>query len=176
MSLNDPMTRTPVSSKSPGSSIGTRGIRMSLLRFNKGSFKRFAQQLPNDANWIVSVIAERFTAYVREEFLSGQVLRERSISERAMATKSGRQVRTRSTKESTRFYKLKKGYFVIRPGSGIVGRLNYLAGKRFEGGERPFIRPAWRRFAQRREHLKIAEELMKRVLERENRKARGVEA
>jgi len=156
-------------------------MSMSLTRLNKGALKKFAVRMPRQANFIVSKIAARFAEFVRDQYLSGQVLRERSQTERARSTKAGRTARTRSTKESTRFFKIGGGHlsgagaerrtirFGVRPGSRIRGRLNYLLGKRFERGERPFMAPAWKEFRRRKTHMQIARGYMDRFIREENR-------
>lgn len=158
-------------------------IRMSLSRVNKGALKRFAERMPKQANFIVSKIASRFAGFVREQYLSGQVLRERTQSERARSARPGKPVRTRSTRESTRFFKIGTGHtrgvgsargairFGVRPGSRIRGRLNYLM--RFERGERPFMEPAYKDFRRRKMHTQIAKGYMDRFIREENRRGSG---
>lgn len=160
-------------------------MRMSITRYNKGALKAFAEKQPRYATYIVSMIAESLARFVRAHYLSGQVLRERSLTERARGTKAGRAVRTRSTKESTRFFKIGRGHtrgagssrnqvqFAVRPGSGIRGRLNYLY--RFERGKGPgpFMQPAAKEFRRRGIPKQIATGLMDRFVRAENRKSSG---
>jgi hypothetical protein len=160
-------------------------IRMSLRRVNKGALGKFADKHPRQANYIVSVIADRLAEFIRITRLSGQVLRERSFAERAQRTRPGRPVRTRSTKESTRFFKMGRGHtrgagsarnkiqFGVRPGSGIRGRLNYLM--RFERGDPPgpFMEPAFKDFRRRGIPKQIATGLMDRFIRAENRRSSG---
>jgi hypothetical protein len=162
-------------------------MRLDLKRFNKGSMKEFAMRMPRQANFIVSKIAVQLAEFIRNQYLSGQVLRERSSAERAKDSwfrRKGHELRTRSTKESTRFFKMAMGKrrgtpeqysasFGVRPGSRIKGRLNYLI--RFErgAGPGPFMHPAWEAFKSTKTHIKMAQGYMDRFIRAENRRSSG---
>jgi len=135
---------------------------VTLSRRKYGDLAKFASDVNlKMGNRILSILAAEFSEYVKRSKLSGQVL----------AVGSGK------TRESMGFYKLKRSKgptFVVRPGRGIDGRLNYLGGMsrgmmitpkkgewvyiRNEAGEitarvkaatvhaRPFMVPAWNEY------------------------------
>ena len=133
------------------------GITLSRRKY--GDLDKFAADVKvKMSSRILSIMAYEFSEYVKRSKLSGQVL----------------SVRTGKTRESMGFYKLKRSRsptFVIRPGRGVDGRLNYLGGMqrgmlitpkrgewvyiRDESGDitarvraatihaKPFMRPGW---------------------------------
>ena len=130
-----------------------------LARRKYGDLDKFADEVRTKMSArILNLVAEQFSDYVRRSKLSGQVLG----------------VRSGKTRESMGFYRLKRAKsptYVVRPGRGIDGRLNYLGGMsrgmliapkngewvyiRDENGKitarvksavvkpRPFMAPAW---------------------------------
>lgn len=132
---------------------------VTLARRKYGDLEKFADETRTKmSKRILNLMAEQFSNYVGQSKLSGQVL----------GVKSGK------TRDSMGFYQLKRANtptYVIRPGRGIAGRLNYLSGMsrgmvvapkrgdwvyiRDESGEitakvrsaivraRPFMQPAW---------------------------------
>ena len=88
----------------------------------------YRKALPRVAHHSIEQVSERYAAWVRERYLSGQVLG----------------VRTGATRRSVQAVMLRQGAIAVRPGAGIRGGLAYLA--RFESGERPFMEPALRTF------------------------------
>lgn len=90
-------------------------IGMTITQKGQGGLERFADvEAQKMANRITNLWAENFAEYVRVMELSGQVL----------------DVQTGETRESVGFFKFKgaKASYAVRPGAGISGHLNYLAG------------------------------------------------
>jgi hypothetical protein len=87
-----------------------------LVRRKYGDLDKFAKDTRTKMGArILNLIAEQYSDYVRRSKLSGQVLN----------------VRSGKTRESMGFYQLKRAKsptYVVRPGRGIDGRLNYLGG------------------------------------------------
>jgi hypothetical protein len=87
-----------------------------LARRKYGDLDKFAEDTRTKMGArILNLIAEQYSEYVKRSKLSGQVL----------------SARTGKTRESMGFYQLKRAKsptYVIRPGRGIDGRLNYLGG------------------------------------------------
>lgn len=87
-----------------------------LIRRKYGDLEKFAEDTRTKMGArILNLIAEQYADYVRRSKLSGQVLN----------------VRSGKTRESMGFYQLKRAKsptYVVRPGRGIDGRLNYLGG------------------------------------------------
>jgi hypothetical protein len=87
-----------------------------LARRKYGDLDKFADEVRTKMSArILNLMAEEFSDYVRRSKLSGQVL----------------SVRSGKTRESMGFYQMKKAKsptYVVRPGRGINGRLNYLGG------------------------------------------------
>lgn len=105
--------------------------------------------MPGIGNFIVNQISEDFAQFVRDNYLSGQVLG----------------VRTGETRESTRFFKSQPGVFGVRPGVGVRGSLNYL--NRFERGALPFMGPAYRAYTSSGEPERIGNRIMGAIIDRE---------
>jgi hypothetical protein len=91
-------------------------ISMTVQTKKYGDLGKFADnELLKMSARITSLWGESLANYIRENQLSGQVL----------------QVVTGETRASMGFYKLKKdkkATMVVRPGKGVKGHLNYLAG------------------------------------------------
>lgn len=87
-----------------------------LSRRKYGDLDKFTAEVKTKLGArILNLMAEQFSDYVKRSKLSGQVLNARSGK----------------TRDSMGFYQLKRGKgpaYVIRPGRGITGRLNYLGG------------------------------------------------
>ena len=87
-----------------------------LSRRKYGDLEKFTSEAKTKLSArILNPMADQFADYVKRSKLSGQVL----------GTRSGR------TRESMGFYQLKRGKgpaYVVRPGRGINGRLNYVGG------------------------------------------------
>lgn len=137
-------------------------IGITLERRKYGDLDKFADDVRTKMSArILNIISENFSEYIKRSKLSGQVLG----------------VRTGKTRESMGFYQLKRAKtptYVVRPGRGIDGRLNYLGGMsrgmlitprrgefiyiRDEAGRitakvraatvhaRPFMGPGWKEF------------------------------
>ncbi len=137
-------------------------IGVTLAKRKYGDLDKFASDVRTKMSArILNIMAAEFSEYVKRSKLSGQVL----------------SVRSGKTRESMGFYQLKRGKgpaYVIRPGRGISGRLNYLSGMssgmliapkrgewvyiRDEQGRitarvrsalvkaRPFMAPAWKEY------------------------------
>lgn len=106
-----------------------------------GGFRQLRKDTPATGNLITNAIAEDYARFVRDRYLSGQVL----------------DVRSGGTRESVRFFKEGTGQFGVRPGVGIVGRLNYLL--KFERADRPFMEPSFREYRATRRHLEIMQRI-----------------
>jgi len=113
-------------------------LSVDVKRLGERNFKEFIKVQPAIGNLIVNAIAEKYAGYVRQRYLTGQVLTPR----------------TGETWWSTRFFKIGTGAFGVRPGVGVRGRLNYLL--RFERGDRPFMKPSFEAFRRTREPEKIS--------------------
>ena len=91
--------------------------------------KKTVKQSPKILNYIVSKIAKAYAVYMRHQYLSGQYLDSD----------------TGETRESTKFTKKGEGHFVVWPGTGIKGHLNYLnifsTGGYIRPKDKPFL--AW---------------------------------
>jgi len=74
-------------------------------------FHKMYVSFPKISNFIISKVAKEYAEDVKKNYLSGQVLKNP----------------TDETKDSVKFYKLKRGHFQVRPGCGIKGSLNYLS-------------------------------------------------
>jgi len=116
---------------------------------NSGLFLEIADDLPSIGNFIVSQVAEEYAEWVRDRYLSGQVLRKI----------------TGETYESTKFFKLKSGEFAIRPGAGIDGRLNYLF--KWVGTRRDFMSISARDFQSAGMPQKTADRILSGILRRQ---------
>jgi len=116
---------------------------MDLKVERKGDIKftRFIQAQSKIGNYIVSEVSKSFSDYVRNKYLSGQVL----------GVISG------ETKASTKFFKQKTGVFGIRPGVGIRGSKNYLSGLSKYGYS--FMNPAFNSFKTSGLHKQIIEKI-----------------
>jgi hypothetical protein len=123
-------------------------IAINIKRYKYGDLEKFGKEQERIGNRMVNLMAEEFARYVRLSKLSGQVL----------SPASGK------TKESVKFFKDKrrKSVFVVRPGVGIPGSLNYLTGfergfqkGRLTGTKRPFMGPASKEFKAGKNHMKI---------------------
>jgi len=112
-------------------------LAINVKRYKIADFKAFGEDQAAIGNLISDAIAEAYAKFVRERYLSGQVLA----------------IRTGATLGSVKFFKLKTGVFGVRPGVGIRGSLNYLY--RFERGARPFMGPSFRAFKATGEHKEI---------------------
>jgi len=112
-------------------------LSINVKRYKVADFKAFGEDQADIGNLISNAIAEAYAKFLRERYLSGQVLA----------------IRTAETVRSVKFFKLKKGVFGVRPGYGIRGRLNYLY--RFERGARPFMGPSFAAFKASGEHREI---------------------
>lgn len=108
--------------------------------------KRFTEWLAKSQDFITGEISLRYAEFVKKHYLSGQVLR-------AISGK---------TRSSVKFAKLKKGRFLVRPGFGIPGMLNYLV--KFERGNKPFMLPSAKKFKQKRLHLQTMREYIQEVI------------
>jgi hypothetical protein len=91
-------------------------IGVTLARRKYGDLDKFAGEVQTKMSArILNIMANDFSEYVKRTKLSGQVLG----------------VRSGKTRESMGFYQLKRAKsptYVVRPGRGIDGRLNYLGG------------------------------------------------
>jgi len=106
-----------------------------------GGFRQLGKDTPAIGNLITNAIAEDYARFVRERYLSGQVL----------GVQSGQ------TRASVRFFKEDVARFGVRPGVGVKGRLNYLL--KFERGDRPFMEPSFREYQSTRRHLEIMQRI-----------------
>jgi len=70
-----------------------------------------ANEADNIQNYVVAEISKDYADFQKHNYLSGQYLNNL----------------TGETYGSVKFFKLNKGYFAIRPGAGVSGRLNYLS-------------------------------------------------
>jgi hypothetical protein len=129
-------------------------IGLTLARTKHLDLDSFADSdVPKMGNRMLNLISEAFAEYVRRNKLSGQVL----------------DVISGETRDSVGFYKIRNARtskWVVRPGLGIPGHLNYLAG--FARGmmvsvrghaytvrPRPFMKPGWKEFRASGEVKKI---------------------
>lgn len=112
---------------------------------------KIRKELPSWGNFAANQIAEEYAQFVRENYLSGQVLR----------------VQTGETRSSVKFAKMKNGVFAVRPGFGIPGRLNYLL--RFERGGRSIMGASWRAFRRLGAHRRIRDRVIAAMLRESGR-------
>jgi hypothetical protein len=116
-------------------------IGMALARKRSGDLSKFADaDALKMAARITNLWAASLADYIRANELSGQIL----------------DVQTGETRGSMGFYRYKgkKASFAVRPGKGVAGHLNYLAGmqKGMLAGRgrkviirpKPFMRPGYR--------------------------------
>ena len=113
------------------------------------------------ASWIRYAVGEdvdSFVDFVKSNYLSGQRM----------------DVVTGETRDSVAGWlqnklagKRNAMVFLIRPGVGIHGMLNYL--ERFVGTSREFMRPAWRAFGQEGRIARDVDDNLERQLERFNK-------
>lgn len=120
-----------------------------ITHSNSGLFLEIADDLPSIGNFIVSQVAEEYADWVRDRYLSGQVLRKL----------------TGETYESTKFFKLQDGAFGVRPGVGVPGNLNYL--HRWIGTRKEFMKPSARAFQQAGMPQKTADRILSGILRRQ---------
>jgi hypothetical protein len=71
--------------------------------------RRFSKAMPEIHNFIISEIAEAFAH------------KEKTVFGAMFDQESGQ------TRESIKFFKIRRSHFRVRPGAGVNGRLNYLA-------------------------------------------------
>jgi hypothetical protein len=121
----------------------------------------------------LALAAGTFSEYVRDNYLSGQAL---NVGEGGRKLKSGEYRPGGITRESTRFYRMKDKRvsdlprYMVRPGVGIPGSLNYLygiargqavseSGKRFYYAKPIgfFIEDAWKAWGGGKEVRKLGE-------------------
>jgi len=110
--------------------------------------REYREDLPDIGNLIANAIAEEYAETVRENYLSGQVL----------------QVITGETRASVKFFKERPGRFGVRPGVGVPGNLNYLAGLARRGYE--FMRTSNQAFQSANRPREIAERVMRGIIRR----------
>lgn len=108
--------------------------------------KRFTDWLAKSQDFITGEISLEYAEFVKKNYLSGQVLK----------------VISGKTRGSVKFAKMRKGRFLVRPGVGISGMLNYLS--KFELGNKPFMGPSAREFKRKRLHLKTTREYIQEVI------------
>lgn len=120
-------------------------IGITLVRKRYINLEGFASdEAPKMMSRVVNILSEDFAKYVQENKLSGQVLN----------------VVSGETRGSVGFYQVKAGAgrfglkYVVRPGKGVPGHLNYLVGmgrgmmvsvrgKAYTVRARPFMQPGW---------------------------------
>lgn len=110
--------------------------------------KQFGDDLPDIANLITNAIASEYAEYVKSNYLSGQVL----------------QAITGETRDSVKFYDEKTAVYRVRPGTGIPGNLNYLAGLARKGYD--FMGPSAEAFAAANRPQQIADRVMAGIIRR----------
>lgn len=120
-----------------------------IIHRNAGLFLELADDMPSIANFIVSQVADDYADWVRDRYLSGQVLRKV----------------TGETYSSTKFFKMQEGTFGVRPGVGVPGSLNYLY--RWVGTGREFMKPSARAFRAAGMPQKTADRILSGILSRQ---------
>lgn len=119
------------------------------------NLQEVAKEFPSLTNYIVSEVSKGLAKFQKEGYLRGQYLNK----------KSG------ETYDSVRFFKMQNGVFGVRPGSGVVGRLNYLnvfvrgsdsRGRTFPQGD--FITDSARAFFASKEVTKISGAIIQEYL------------
>lgn len=149
-------------------------IALTLTRTKYLDLDSFAEdEVPKMGNRTLNLISEAFADYVRRNKLSGQVL----------------DVLTGETRGSVGFYKIKSARtskWVVRPGMGVPGHLNYLAGfgrgmmvsvrgRSFTVHPRPFMKPGWKEFRASGEPRRIARAVRAAYLEHAAKRTPTVE-
>jgi|GEM_PF-5799290 len=145
-------------------------ISMTITRKRLGDLDRFADRdVEKMSARITDLWAENFADFVRRNELSGQALK----------------VVSGETRTSVGFYKLKdsKASFAVRPGKGIPGHLNYLAGmqrgmlagrgRKVVIRPKPFMRPGFVAWKATGEPRRIKEAVFAAYLERWERELSG---
>lgn len=122
------------------------------LKVEREQIQQFGSDLPDIAALITNAISEEYAGFVRENYLSGQVLN----------------VITGETRDSVKFFQRRKTAslveYGVRPGVGIQGSLNYLAGMARRGYA--FMQPSVQTFAAANQPENIAERVMNGIIRR----------
>jgi len=124
-------------------------LEIDVRKAADGGIDNLVKDMPKVRGRMVYAVATAYAKEVRKGYLSGQVLG----------------VITGQTRKSVKAVRKDKGVYVVRPGVGIRGGLNYL--RRFERGDRPFMGPSFEAFRAGGRPGQI----MTAVLEKAQRKA-----
>lgn len=104
-------------------------IGLSVEIVDAKDYEKLAQKVKGKIVSVIGDEAHTFASYVKANYLSGQKLN----------------VITGATKDSVKtWFEKKKKTWVIRPGVGYVGMLNYL--NKWYGTKHEFMRPAFRSY------------------------------